>query len=100
MLTWRPPRLVQINGVLNQYQLELRETKILHYDNGTTVLIEGVNRNISLSASGNLTQLISGLHPNYHYTVRIAAETTIGIGMYSSAMTVTTLEDGELSIND
>jgi len=94
-LSWRPPTLVQINGALYQYQLKIRETQTVHFDNGTTVLVEGVDRNISLRAFGNHTQLISGLHPSYNYTVRIAAETTIGVGMFSEAITVTTLEDGE-----
>jgi len=95
LLSWRPPTLFQVNGDLIHYQLELNETQILHFDNGTTVMIEGTNRNIRVNTS---VQIISGLpvHPNYRYTARIAAETTIGTGTFSSPQTVTALEDGEL----
>ena len=34
------------------------------------------------------TQLIDMLHPDYNYTVRIAAATGVGIGPFSDAITV------------
>jgi len=40
--------------------------------------------------------LIDMLHPDYNYTVRIAAATGPGIGPFSNAITVRTDMDGEL----
>jgi len=73
----------------------LRETQILHSDNGTTILMEGFTRNRTFSASGNLTHVISALHPNYNYTVLIAAETTVEMSPYSPAITIKTPEDSK-----
>ena len=90
-----PPRLASLNGELLQYHMILRETQILHSDNGTTVVMEGFTRNRTFSAIGNLTQVINALHPNYNYTVLIAAETAVGMSPYSPAVTVKTPEDSK-----
>ena len=46
------------------------------------------------NVTGNRVQLIDMLHPNYNYTVRMAAVTSVGIGPFSDPVTATTLEDG------
>ena len=42
-------------------------------------------------------QLVETLHPDYNYTVRIAAATEPGIGPFSDAIIVRTVMDGEFA---
>ena len=55
----------------------------------------GDDRNITFDITESRIQLINNLLPNHNYTVRIAAATNAGIGPFSTAITVTTPEDGE-----
>ena len=70
------------------------ETQVLHIDNGTVASSVGVDVNITFNVTGNRAQLIDMLHPSYNYTVRMAAATSVGIGPFSTPVTVATLEDG------
>ena len=51
--------------------------------------------NRTYNVSESRTQLIDMLHPDYNYTVRIAAGTAVGIGPFSDDITVRTNMDGE-----
>jgi len=96
MLSWEPPSSEEQNGLLVQYHMIVMETQILYLDNGTVISQMGDNFNRTYNISEGRTQLIDMLHPNYNYTVRIAAATVVGIGPFSDPITVMTLEDGEL----
>ena len=84
------------NGLLLKYNVIDIETQIHYFDNGTE--ITGMQRylNRTYNVSQGRVQLIDMLHPDYNYTVRIAAATEPGIGPFSDAMTVRTVMDGEL----
>ena len=97
MLTWERPSLEEENGLLLIYHVIVIETQIHYTDDGAE--ITGMQRylNRTYNASEGRTQLIDMLHPDYNYTVRIAAATEPGIGPFSDAITVRTDMDGELS---
>ena len=96
MLTWERPSQEQENGLLIIYHVIVIETQINYTDNGTE--ITGMQRylNRTYNFSEERIQLIDSLHPDYNYTVRIAAATEPGIGPFSDAITVRTEMDGEL----
>ena len=96
MLTWERPLPEEENGLLLIYHVIVIETQIHYFDNGTE--ITGMQRylNRTYNVSQGRAQLIDSLHPDYNYTVRIAAATEPGIGPFSDAMTVRTVMDGEL----
>ena len=96
ILTWERPSLEEENGLLVRYHVIVIETQIHYADNGTK--ITGMQRylNRTYNVSEGRTQLIDSLHPDYNYTVRIAAATEPGIGPFSDAITVRTNMDGEL----
>jgi len=83
------------NGILIHYHVIVIETPIHYFDNGTefTEMQRYLNRTYNISEGH--TQLIDMLHPDYSYTVRIAAATGPGIGPFSDAITVRTDMDGE-----
>ena len=95
MLTWERPLLVEENGPLIRYHVIIIETQIHYTDNGAE--ITGMQRylNRTYNVSEGRRQLIDMLHPDYNYTVRIAAATEPGIGPFSNAITVRTDMDGE-----
>ena len=95
MLTWERPSPEEENGLLVCYHVIVIETQINYTDNG--VEITGMQRylNRTYNVSEGRTQLIDSLHPDYNYTVRIAAATEPGIGPFSNATTVRTVMDGE-----
>ena len=95
MLTWERPSLEQEIGLLVQYHVIVIETHIHYFDNGTEITGEQTYLNTTYNVSEGRTQLIGSLHPDYNYTVRIAAATGPGIGPFSDAMTVRTDMDGE-----
>ena len=97
MLTWERPSPEQENGLLVRYHVIVIETQIHYFDNGTE--ITGMQRylNRTYNVSEGRTQLIDSLHPDYNYTVRIAAATEPGIGPFSNATTVRTDMDGEFA---
>ena len=73
------------------------ETQILHLDDGRVITTTGLYSNRTYDTLGSHEQVIDMLHPSYNYTVKIAAATRAGLGVYSTAITVTTLEDGEFA---
>ena len=96
MLTWKQPSLEQENGLLVRYHVIVIETQIHYNDDGAEIM--GVQRylNRTYNVSEGRTQLIDMLHPDYNYTVRIAAATEPGIGPFSDTITVRTDMDGKL----
>ena len=97
MLTWERPSLEEENGLLVDYHVIVIETQIHYMDNGTE--ITGMQRylNTTYDVSEGRMQLINeSIHPDYNYTVRIAAATEPGIGPFSDPVTVRTIMDGEL----
>ena len=99
MLTWERPPLVEENGLLVRYHVIVIETQIHYFDNGTE--ITGIQRylNTTYDVSEGRMQLINeSIHPDYNYTVRIAAATEPGIGPFSDAITVRTNMDGECDL--
>ena len=96
VLSWDPPLLLQQNGILIHYQVTIMETQIHYTDNGTEITGMQTYSNRTYNVSEGRTQLIDMLHPDYNYTVRIAAATEVGIGPFSDAITVRTDMDGKL----
>ena len=95
MLTWERPSPEQENGLLEPYHVIVIETQIHYTDDGAE--FTGMQRylNRTYNVSEGRTQLIEMLHPDYNYTVRIAAATELGIGPFSDPITVRAQMDGE-----
>ena len=96
MLTWERPSLEEENGLLVRYHVVVMETQIHYMDDGTE--ITGMQRylNRTYNVSEGRAQIIDDLHPDYNYTVMIAAVTGPGIGPFSDPVTNRTYMDGEL----
>jgi len=94
-VSWRAPTIIPLYGDLILYYITVEEIQIHHLENGTIISQEGISRNRTTSARED-TEMIDMLHPNYNYTVRIAAQTTVGVSPFSEPITVKTLEDGKL----
>jgi len=94
-LSWERPLPQNENGLPVFYHVIVIETPIHYFDNGTefTGMQRYLNRTYNVSEARK--QLIDMLHPDYNYTVRIAAATGPGIGPFSDAITVRTDMDGE-----
>ena len=95
MLSWDPPVIGDQNGILIHYHVIVIETQIHYVDNGTEITGIQTYLNTTYNVSEGRTQLIDDLHPDYNYTVRIAAATGVGIGPFSDVITVRTNMDGE-----
>ena len=95
MLEWERPSPEQENGLLVQYHVIVIETQIHYFNNGTEITGEQTYLNTTYNVSEGRIQLIDSLHPDYSYTVRIAAATEPGIGPFSDSITVRTNMDGE-----
>ena len=95
MLIWERPLPQNENGVLVHYHVIVMETQIHYMDNGTEITGMQTYLNRTYNVSEGRSRLIDGLHPDYNYTVRIAAATEPGIGPFSDAITVRTNMDGE-----
>ena len=95
MLSWERPSLEEENGLLVRYHVIVIETQIHYTDDGAE--ITGMQRylNRTYNVSEGRAQLIDSLHPDYNYTVRIAAATELEIGPFSDAITVRAHMDGE-----
>ena len=95
MLTWERPSPEEENGLLLIYHVIVIETQIHYTDEGAE--IRGMERylNRTYNVSERREQLIDTLHPDYNYTVRIAAATEPGIGPFSDPITERTDMDGE-----
>ena len=95
MLTWERPSPEEENGLLVRYHVIVIETQIHYTDDGVEITGMQGYMNITYNVSEGRVQLIDSLHPDYNYTVRIAAATEPGIGPFSDAITVRTEMDGE-----
>ena len=98
MLSWDPPTIEERNGILIQYHIIIIETQIHYFDNGTEITGMQTYLNRTYDVSEGRTQLINMLHPDYNYTVRIAAATEPGVGPFSDAITVRTDMYGEYEV--
>ena len=97
MLTWERLPLEEENGLLVCYHVIVIETEIHYTDNGTEITEMRRYLNATYDVSEGRMQLINeSMHPDYNYTVRIAAATEPGIGPFSDEITVRTIMDGEL----
>ena len=94
-LSWDPPSVEQQNGQLIRYHTFIKESQLINIKN-RTIEVPGDDRNITFDISESRVQLINNLFPNHKYIVRIAAATSAGIGPFSTAITVTTPEDGKM----
>lgn len=93
-LSWEPPPMEQQNGQLIRYHVFIKEFQLVLIRNRTVeVLVD--NRNITFDSSESRLQTIDGLFPNHIYAIRIAAATSAGVGPFSTAITLTTPDDGE-----
>ena len=98
MLTWERPLPEEENGLLVRYHVIVIETQIHYMDNGTEITGMQTYLNRTYNVSEGRIQLIDMLHPDYSYTIRIAAATGVGIGPFSDAITIRTGMDGEFLI--
>ena len=96
MLTWERPLPEEENGLLICYHVIIIETQIHYTDDGSEITGLQTYLNMTFNVSEGRSQLIDMLHPDYNYTVRIAAATGPGVGPFSDAITVRTDMDGEL----
>lgn len=78
---WYAPPEESLNGILRYYLIHLFE--------------EETSRDIFEPAS-NATY-VSSLHPFYTYVIRVAA-VTVGVGPFSSNITIRTGQDGEMVV--
>lgn len=81
LLSWNPPPFESQNGHIIAYYLN-----ITSLDSGDTVLYNSVATSVH----------ISGLIPYTSYTCIVAAMTSVGLGPYTTTISFTTNEDGEL----
>ena len=84
-MSWSAPPLQYQNGLIRHYNVqcthndgEMNITTEVLWDSSTAILVEN-------------------LHPFYNYTCSIAA-VTVAQGPYSTAVLITTLEDGQLKL--
>jgi len=94
LLSWRSLPLEQQNSRIIYYNTVIVETQVLYLENGTVILTGGDDIDHTYNVTGTHTKLIDTLHPNYKYTVKIAAVTFAGIGPFSTPTIAITLEDG------
>ena len=67
----------------------ITEMQIWYVENGTAISTRSMSVNITYNATDSRTQIFDVLHPNYNYTVTMAAITNIGRSPYSEPVTVT-----------
>ena len=79
-INWQPPSLLDQNGVITGYVINL------------TSLNTGISQQLTSTA---LTLQISNLTPFTNYVCIIAASTAIGMGPFSTVITIQTLEAGK-----
>lgn len=80
-VSWEPPLVEQQNGVI-QYYLVM-------------VMVQQTRASFSLNSSST-SRIIPNLHPAYVYSIEVAA-VTIGVGPYSSIISISTPDDGKYS---
>ena len=78
-LDWEPPPLLHRNGVIGSY----------------IILCSEIETNETIRSNSSTSEfIIRELHPYYNYECKVSA-VTVGVGPFSSTITVTTLQDGE-----
>ena len=80
--SWGLPPADKINGIIRHYIIEITE-----HETQSMSQYQATSTEITLQS----------LHPHYTYMCRVAAE-TVGIGPYTSNITVQLPEDGEILI--
>ena len=80
LLRWEPPELEDQNGIITGYVIN-----VTGLETGTT---------FELTSPG-ASLMVDGLRPFTTYICRIAAETSVGVGPYSTAVTAVTQQDGK-----
>lgn len=78
-LSWDPPPPESQNGIIVSYQLN-----ITSLETGLSIVQASISTTID----------ITGLSPYTTYSCIVAAETSVGIGPYTTILTFTTDEDG------
>ena len=77
-LTWSSPPLIDINGIIRNYVIRIRET-----ETSRMWILQATNSYIN----------ITSLHPYYNYECEVAAH-TIATGPYTDPVSVQTMEAG------
>ena len=83
-MTWTEPPINTHNGIILSYNIIVTVTNTMD-----TISVN------TISTSVNIT----GLHPFYMYSLRVAGVTRYGAGPYSDGVSVTTLEDGKFDFD-
>ena len=82
-LSWSPPVVDKQNGVITNYVINITE--------------DATGDEFQESSSSTSLTIDDDLRPYYTYTCIIAAETSAGLGPFSSSISFTTHEYGRLS---
>ena len=80
VLSWEAPLPEDRNGIITQYTVNITEME-------TGILLQ--------LATNNTTVTAFSLHPHYTYSCTVAAETSIGLGPYTTPSAVQMPEDGK-----
>ena len=81
-LMWSPPPFEETNGVIQYYSLSITE-----FESGQVLTMTSLS----------VVAVINDLHPYYTYECTVAAY-TVGLGPYSSSVTILLNEEG--TVND
>ena len=85
-ITWQPPPSKGQNGIITSYTVLITELP--------------TNTTYTYQRSGSHTEIvITNLHPHYDYRCSIAAETSVGLGPFSTPFILTTQQNGALLYN-
>ena len=85
-LSWEPPIPTAHNGILRTYRILIVNNNNNNNNNDNSAI---------LVDSSVTTHNISNLTPFTNYSFQVRAENNAGVGPYSEAVNVTTLQDGE-----
>ena len=77
-MTWEPPQEDQQNGIIQRYMI--------------MVMVQQTRVSLSLNTTST-SITIPNLHPAYDHSIEVAA-VTVGVGRYSSVISLTTPDDG------
>ena len=81
-VSWQPPPVQYHNGIIRMYTVRVTEIE-------TSAVL--------FVSSQNISTVITSLHPNYHYTISVAAVTVLP-GPFSSSIMLQTPQDGEINM--
>ena len=79
-ITWEAPQMNEQNGEIQYYLI--------------MVMIQQSRSSLSFNTSSH-SLVIPDLHPAYVHSVEVAAVTIIGVGPFSSVVSITTPDDGK-----